>query len=256
MCKFPAGGPLKPCICIGNWKLHQTLAQTRDFFAEWRRQNVPAQLVVGFAVPYTAIDTAARAVQDLSVEIGAQDCADRRQGAFTGEVSAEMVREAGAQFVILGHSERRRFFHETDAVIREKVQLAQQAGLKIVLCCGETAEERDQGRGGEVLQEQVRGAVEQFQSTELLIAYEPVWAIGTGNAASPELIEETLVGLSAWLTGIYPVVPPLLYGGSVTPETVGGIVARPHVQGVLVGGPSTDPVLFARLCQAAAAALR
>jgi triosephosphate isomerase len=244
---------------IGNWKLHMTLQQTRAFFTTWNELMLPSKVEVGFAVPFTALSLAAdlcqtRQVEGLHVggEIGAQDCAPVEKGAYTGEVSAEMVREAGGSFVILGHSERRRLFGETDALIREKVACAEKQGLRIVLCCGETAEERREGLSLEVVQRQIEQALHGLQVRDLLIAYEPVWAIGSGQAATPQDVEAITTPLCHWMHHHLKIQAPVLYGGSVNPENAQALVQVPGISGVLVGGPSTDPLLFHRVVQSVA----
>jgi triosephosphate isomerase len=238
-------------IAIGNWKLHMTLAQTRDYFTVWNDLILPQQVQIGFAVPFTALALASTLCQphqeagfQLGGEVGAQDCAPYERGAFTGEVSAEMIQEAGGSFVILGHSERRRLFAETDAMVREKVRCAALRGLAVVLCCGETQQERDAGRSIEVVTRQLELALEDIEQIDLRVAYEPVWAIGSGEAASPENLMPVVEGLQRWLRARYEKEVPILYGGSVTPQNAGVLGAVPHVAGILVGGPSTDPVLF------------
>jgi triosephosphate isomerase len=244
---------------IGNWKLHMTLEQTRAFFTTWNELSLPADVEVGFAVPFTALALAANLCQPKNIsgfhvggEIGAQDCAPVEKGAYTGEVSAEMVREAGGSFVILGHSERRRLFGETDALIREKVHCAQKQGLRVVLCCGETAQERQEGRSLLVIQRQVEQALHGISVGDLVIAYEPVWAIGSGQAATPQDVEAIITPFRAWLHQHLKLSVPVLYGGSVNPENAGALVQTPGICGVLVGGPSTDPLLFHRIVQAVA----
>lgn len=246
-------------IAIGNWKLHMTLAQTRDYFTVWNDLILPPQVQVGFAVPFTALALAATLCKPhreagfrLGGEIGAQDCAPFEKGAYTGEVSAEMIQEAGGSFVILGHSERRRLFAETDTMVREKVRCAAQRGLTVVLCCGETQQERDEGRSMEVVTQQMEHALEGIEQVELRIAYEPVWAIGSGQAASAQDLRPMVEGIHRWLRRRYEHEVPILYGGSVTPQNAGILGSLPHVAGVLVGGPSTDPLLFHQVITALA----
>jgi len=233
-------------IAVGNWKLSHTIPEVRQFFSRWRQETVPAEVQVGFAVPYTAIDAARAQSAGLPVTIGAQNCSMYDRGSYTGEVSAEMVADAGADFVILGHNERRTLFHESLDDIRQKVSRAVEAGLQIVLCCGENAEERAAGRGIEIIVEQIRSAVEGLEVPRLWIAYEPAWAIGAGDAADSDTIMETLFAVKEGVSSFLK-EPLFLYGGSVTPDNVAAVTEHSIVSGVLVGRISTDPTKFASL---------
>ena len=188
--------------------------------------------------------------QGRSLGVGAQSCSEQPSGAFTGEVSPAMIRECGARYVIIGHSERRNLFHEDDAVVARKLALAVDAGLVPVLCIGEDLKVRDAGQAPQFLADQIKAtAVESLgRASEVVIAYEPVWAIGTGRNASGAMVAETLVEIRAALARFWPLRhaqgTPILYGGSVTPDNVADLVRNGTIDGFLVGGASLDSGKF------------
>jgi triosephosphate isomerase len=175
------------------------------------------------------------------------------EGAFTGEISARMVKEAGAKFVILGHSERRRLFHETDATVHQKLKKAFSSHLLPILCVGETLEEREAGKTFDVLSHQLKTALAGLTPAEMILAYEPVWAIGTGKTATPEIAQEAhhfCRGLLKKLWGEEQAAKiHILYGGSVTPETAHALAKQPDIDGALVGGASLDAAKFIQIIQ-------
>ncbi|CAN5851137.1 triose-phosphate isomerase [soil metagenome] len=246
-------------LLAGNWKMYQTPAATQDFFSEFL-PLLPDDLdgTVIFFPPALSFSEALRAVGDRSgLHLGVQNVHWEQQGAFTGENSVAMARDAGAELVLVGHSERRHLFGETDEEVLQKVQAVLAAGLIPLLCVGETLEQREEGRAVEIVQGQLSAVFQGLSSDEaeqLLIAYEPVWAIGTGKTASSADAEEMHSSVRTWLSermgaeaaaGI-----PILYGGSVKPENAGELLRTTNVDGVLVGGASLDPVGFARICTA------
>ena len=194
------------------------------------------------AVPFTAL----QAAQGSEIEIGAQNMHDAAEGAFTGEISANMLWDAGATFVILGHSERRHLFGETNAFIHRKVVRALEEELQPLLCIGETEEERAHGRTADVLKRQLDECLKGVDPEKVMIAYEPVWAIGTGKTATPEIAEEAHQQIRAHL-GESGKGVAILYGGSVKPETMKPLMQQPNVNGVLVGGASLDVETFAKI---------
>jgi len=246
-------------VLAGNWKMHQTPAETRRFFTEFL-PLLPDDLkgTVIFFPPALSFSEAVEATSDGSrVHLGVQNVHWEMQGAFTGENSVGMAREAGARVVLIGHSERRHLFGETDEETLRKVQATQSADLTPVLCVGETLEQREAGRAIEVVREQLSAvfqALSADQAQQLLIAYEPVWAIGTGKTASPADAQEMHSSIRSWLSerigsaGAAQI--PILYGGSVKPENAAELLSTPDVDGVLVGGASLDPAGFARICTA------
>ena len=246
--------PVEP-VLLGNWKMHLGPDGTRA----WLREFLPAvrgleRVRIGVFPPFVSLAAAAEALRGASVGLGAQTCHAETKGAFTGEVAAEMLREAGCRWVLVGHSERRQLLGETDAVVRAKLRAAVRAGLEPVLCVGETEAERDAGRTEEVLERQLLAALEgtAVAPPGLLVAYEPVWAIGTGRNATPAQAGEAHAFLRRLLRSRLGAAPPVLYGGSVKEGNVAELLAVEGVDGALVGGASLDPGGFARLCERAA----
>jgi triosephosphate isomerase len=239
----------------GNWKMFKTQAETRAFFAEFLPlipSSKNCQVVV--APPFTAIAAAVDAARGSSVLVGAQDLHWEPQGAFTGEISAGMLVEAGCRFVIIGHSERREHFGETDEIVARKLRAALDASLEPIVCVGETLGQRELGHTEEVLERQFHGAFGSLTASEfssILIAYEPVWAIGTGRTATPQLAAQAhgfLRGLAESRFGRQAAGSlRILYGGSVKPGNVRGLMAEESIDGALVGGASLDPASFAAI---------
>jgi triosephosphate isomerase len=187
------------------------------------------------------------------VQFGVQNVHWEQSGAFTGETSAEMAASAGARYVLVGHSERRQLFAETDAEVARKTQAVLRAGLIPVVCVGETLEERRAGEAARVVARQLGSVLDAVrQAPEIMIAYEPVWAIGTGETASPEDAQAMHAAIRPQLAQVRSGTVPILYGGSVKPENAATLLAQPDVDGVLVGGASVDPQSFAGICAAAA----
>jgi triosephosphate isomerase len=232
----------------GNWKMHKTVAETVAYIKEFRLlvKDVTGIDIV-LAAPFTGIHAAADAARNSNVAIAAQDVYWEKQGAFTGEVSAPMLAEAGAEYVIVGHSERRTLFGETDEAVRRKTAAVLDAGLTPIVCIGETLAERDRNETFAVLDRQILEGLRDFspqQVAELVLAYEPVWAIGTGRNATPEQAAEAHTHIRAQLEAIHGAgtaeAVRILYGGSVKPDNVAALAAQPNVDGALVGGASLD----------------
>jgi triosephosphate isomerase len=217
-------------IIIANWKMYKTAQEAKQFL---ETLHTSARVKVWIAPPFTAIAAAVETAQK-GVMIGAQNMHEAEEGAFTGEVSARMLKSLGAQFVILGHSERRRLYHESDPLVAQKVGRAQASGLVPVVCIGETEEERRLGKTEAVLRRQLE-AIE--LKGEMVIAYEPVWAIGTGQAATPEIAAATHAAIRK-MVGQETI--PLIYGGSVKPDNAPTFLKQPHIDGLLIGGASLD----------------
>jgi len=225
----------------GNWKMHKTAAEAADFVARLAAY-VPASVDVAVCPPYTALAEAAGAATGLRIAVYAQNMHQAASGAFTGEVSTEMILDTGADGVLLGHSERRQLFGETDEAVNAKLAAAHDAGLWVIVAVGETEAEREAGETEDVLRRQVSV----FDADEqLVVAYEPVWAIGTGKTATPELAQEA----HAFIKSILDV--PVLYGGSVKPDNAAELLGQPDVDGALVGGASLDVDSFVAICRAA-----
>ncbi len=245
--------PLARPIVFGNWKMYGLRADSRA------RAEAVAGFVradhgtVGIFPPFTVLREVVEVVGERPVVVGGQDCHDRPEGAFTGSISPVMLRDAGATAVIVGHSERRHGLGEDDAFIRRKAEAALAAGLLVVLCIGETEAEYLAGRRHEVLERQLEGSLPTAaDGGRLVIAYEPVWAIGTGRTPTLEEIREIHGWLRQELARRRPGGSdiPLLYGGSVKPANAAGILAQPDVDGVLVGGASLDPEAFRAIYEA------
>lgn len=232
---------------IANWKMNLPPEGIDAFADAIGRADTSAAAIV-IAPPYPYLERL-RSRLPKAIEVAAQNCADHDKGAFTGEVSPAMLREAGAGIVILGHSERRSLYGETDAVIARKLALAIQTGLTPVLCIGETLRARDSGKAATILADQIRACSSAgLDSADVVIAYEPVWAIGTGRNATGLMVAETLVHIREAIVRFWPgrhaETAPILYGGSVTPDNVADLVATGHVDGFLVGGASLDSQKF------------
>jgi len=242
-------------VIAGNWKMYKTLADTRAFFSSFLPLVAGAKhrdMVV--APPFTAISTALEAVKGSRIAIAGQNVSWSQEGAFTGEVSAPMLAEAGCRYVIIGHSERRQLFRETDDNVAKKTLMALASGLTPIVCLGETQEDRDAGLTEEVLSRQFSGgpcALTPEEFSRILMAYEPVWAIGTGRTATPEIAAEAHRFLRRCAGEKFSIrhasALRILYGGSVKPDNIQGLMAQEELDGALVGGASLDPKSFAAL---------
>lgn len=234
---------------IANWKMNLPPEGIESFLGAVAGEGIVV------APPFVYLkDVVARAAN--GVVAGAQNCADQKSGAFTGEVSAGMLRECGARFVIVGHSERRTIYGEDDARVARKLALAIEAGLTPVLCIGENQQQRDGGHAVSFCSDQLRAAaVPHLESaSEVVVAYEPIWAIGTGRNATGDMVAEIVAAIRGALDRCWPVAlarrAPVLYGGSVTPENVDDLIARGRIDGFLVGGASLDSKRFLALAEA------
>ncbi|HUG23109.1 triose-phosphate isomerase [Piscinibacter sp.] len=242
-------------LVIGNWKMNGSTAQVRAF-GELVRRGWPA-CEAALCVPHPLLSAAQTVFGATPLRWGAQDCSADDDGAFTGDVSAGMLREFGARYVILGHSERRAVHGETDGQIAAKVQRAVAAGLTPVVCIGETAEERDGEQTAAVLRRQLLQLVRTLGSdmASIVVAYEPVWAIGSGDTAAPGIIDHThgfIAATLAFHVGLSAGTVRILYGGSVNSRNAGAILSCKTVAGVLVGGAALNPAEFTEICKAAA----
>jgi triosephosphate isomerase len=236
----------------GNWKMHKTVHEAVVYVKEFRSLVKDVQDVEIVVAPtFTAIHAAAEAARNSRVGIAAQDLHWEKQGAFTGEISAQMVREAGAEYVIIGHSERRQYFGETDQSVNRKLVAALGAGLIPIVCIGETLEEREGNKTLDVLDRQIKGAFDGVtgdQIAGLVIAYEPVWAIGTGRTATSAQAQDAHAHirqrLRQWFGAPAADECHVIYGGSVKPDNTHELVSQQDVDGALVGGASLDVAGF------------
>jgi triosephosphate isomerase len=251
---------VRKLFIAGNWKMnllrnssHELLARLRDAL-----ESID-QVDIAVCPPSVYLSTVAEALQGSNIALGAQNCYSQPEGAFTGEVSCAMLLDVGCRYVILGHSERRAIFGETDAMVNEKLKAALAAGLTPIVCIGETLAERESGRTLEVVGSQCRGSLaglslEQMERT--VLAYEPVWAIGTGKTATPDQAEEVHAEIRNLLASMFsPAVAQkviIQYGGSVKPDGVAEILAQPNIDGGLVGGASLKADQFIAIIEQAA----
>jgi triosephosphate isomerase len=247
-------------LIAGNWKMWGTRAQVKAY-CERLLELLPDEgrpVDVGVCAPFTALDTAVSLLRDSSVFVAAQDMHQEEQGAHTGQISAAMLTELGVDAVVLGHSERREQAGETDRALQEKVPAALAAGLMPILCVGETEAEREEGNTQRKLRHQVQEGLEKVppeRVSDVVIAYEPIWAIGTGKVATPEQAQEAVAFVRALVGDRSPEAAEavrVLYGGSVKPDNAQEILVQPDVDGALVGGASLDPDGFVQIVAAAA----
>jgi triosephosphate isomerase len=240
-------------VMAGNWKMYKTAAQAAEAIRALRGLlGTPEGVEVVVCPPFTALAAAVAAAKGSAIAVGAQDCHWEKEGAFTGEVAVPMIADLGVTHVIVGHSERRQLFGETDATVERKTGAVLGHGLACIACIGETLAEREAGQTLAVLERQVRGGLaSHLTSARLVIAYEPVWAIGTGKTASPAQAQEAhafvreLVSRTAG-AGVAERIR-ILYGGSVKPDNIASLMAQPDVDGGLVGGASLDAASFAKI---------
>jgi triosephosphate isomerase len=243
----------KRTIIAGNWKMHKSIEETREFIHTLAPQISDSKNQVFLAIPYTAIQEAAKAAQG-KITIGAQNMHWASEGAFTGEISGKMLKDAGAKFVILGHSERRTVFGEENRVINKKILHALEVGLQPLVCVGETEKERERGLTEEILDAQLTQCfegVKEKQMKQIVLAYEPVWAIGTGLTATPQQAQEMHLFCRELLANRYAkdVIEhlPILYGGSVNPSNIRSLLEQPDIDGALVGGASLSVDSFSQI---------
>jgi len=245
-------------VMAGNWKMHKTHSETRAFFAAFLPMiGDAAHCDVVIAPPFTSIAAAVEAAKGSRVAIAGQNNHWQMEGAFTGEVSSAMLVEAGCTHVIVGHSERRQYSHETDDIVSQKSRAALVAGLTPIVCLGENFPERETGRTQDVLSQQFiggPGALTAEEFSRILIAYEPVWAIGTGRTATPEIAAAAHRFLRQCVRDQFSPEAAagvrILYGGSVKPDNIQGLMAQEELDGALVGGASLDPRSFAAIVNA------
>jgi len=242
-------------MIAGNWKMYKTQAETRAFFEAFKplvAQTTHCDIVI--APPFTALAAAAEAARGSAIQVMAQNVYWEKEGAFTGEIAARMLVEAGCRGAIIGHSERRHKFGETDEAVNKKLRAALEVELIPIVCCGETLAEREAGQTEAVLQRQFQGAFAALtgaQFSRVIVAYEPVWAIGTGRTATPELAAAAHRFLrelaAARFSSESARALRILYGGSVRPDNIQGLMAQVEIDGALVGGASLEPQSFASI---------
>ena len=235
--------------------MYKTIPETRSFFREFVpmvRDVNHCEIVI--AAPFTSLAAAAEEAAGRGIDISAQNVYWQPDGAFTGEVSIPMLFDAGCTYTLIGHSERRQFFGETDETVNKKTRAAVAAGLRAVVCVGETLAERDAGNAAEVVRRQIRNGLAELTESDLspiIVAYEPVWAIGTGRTATPDVAAEMHGEIRKTIREIWGAKPAelmrILYGGSVKPNNIAELMHREDIDGALVGGASLEPVSFAAI---------
>jgi len=245
-------------IIAGNWKMNGTIAETEALILSLVAADTAkgrAETVV--CPPFTSLAAAAKLLKGSHIALGAQDMSQHVKGAYTGEISAELLLTLGVRYVILGHSERRQYQFETDGLVNVKTRAALAAGLMPIVCVGETLDQRENGHTESVIREQIQGTLAGFGAPELLrivIAYEPVWAIGTGRTATPDQAQEVhrfIRQLTARIDAATSQELPILYGGSVKADNARGLLGQPDIDGALVGGASLKADEFVEIINAA-----
>ncbi|MCH7689952.1 MAG: triose-phosphate isomerase [candidate division Zixibacteria bacterium] len=248
----------RPRIIAGNWKMNCTPAETKELITSLvASEKSDPEVVTIVCPPFTSLSVAAELLSKSSIALGAQNLSEHESGAYTAEISANMLVASGVKYVIIGHSERRQYNHENDGLINAKLKIALNNGLFPIFCVGETLIEREAGSSREVVSGQflkgVAGlSVENLKN--LIVAYEPVWAIGTGKTATPEMAQDMHKFIRENLAKIEPAIAnstPILYGGSVKPDNIAGLLKQPDIDGALVGGASLSADSFMKIIAAA-----
>ncbi|HZQ82288.1 MAG TPA: triose-phosphate isomerase [Gaiellaceae bacterium] len=229
-------------LIAGNWKMFKGPDEAAAFCRQLREADLAEGVDVVVCPPYVSLAESVQALAGTEIGVFAQNCHWESEGAFTGEVSAAMLQELGVYGTLVGHSERRQYFGETDETVAKRVAAALEAGLHVIACVGETEVQREAGETDDVLRRQLAALA---ADDNLVIAYEPVWAIGTGKTATPELAQQAHETIKELID------VPVLYGGSVKPDNAAELLAQPAIDGALVGGASLDVESFAAICQAA-----
>ncbi len=237
---------MRKVIIAGNWKMFKTQAEATEFLLEFLplTAETPAEREVVLCVPFTDLTVVSKTLHGNLVRLGAQNVHWEDDGAYTGEISAAMLTEIGVRYVVIGHSERRQYFGETDETVNKRLHAAQQSKLVPILCVGETKQQRDAGATEKVISQQLQAGLAGIDQHNLVIAYEPIWAIGTGDTCAA--VEANLV-IGTIRSQLSNPNVSIQYGGSVKPENIDEIMAQPEIDGVLVGGASLDAKGFARI---------
>ncbi len=234
-----------------NWKMNKTIAETREFLKGFIPLVMDAKDVdIVIAPPFTSLDAAHEEIKGTGILLSAQDVFWEEKGAYTGEISTGMVKDAGCSHVIIGHSERRQYFSEDDPVVNRKVKASLKAGLNVIFCCGESLQEREAGKTFDVIRREVEAGLAGVGPEGLVVAYEPIWAIGTGRTATTDQAQEVHAFIRNSLGNLYgnkAVEIRIIYGGSVTPDNISGLMACRDVNGALVGGASLKPDSFSKI---------
>ena len=237
---------MRKIVIAGNWKMFKTQAETEDFVRGFlpHLEETPSGREVVLCPPFTDLNVLSKSLHGSAIQLGAQNLHWQESGAYTGEISGSMLKEVGVRYVIVGHSERRQYFGETDATVNLRVQAAQKYGLTPILCVGETKVQRDAGETESLIISQLDKGLINVDQDNLVIAYEPIWAIGTGDTCEANEANRVIGLIRSQLSN--PKVS-IQYGGSVKPNNIDEIMAQPEIDGVLVGGASLEPASFGRI---------
>ncbi len=239
-------------LAVANWKMNNSISETIKFVTEFSAQSLPDSVEIVLCPPFTSLYTLGIALEDdSSIKIGAQNCHYELNGAYTGETSVEFLKDMNCSYVILGHSERRQYFSEDEALLTKKLMTVLETEISPIYCVGENEKQRDAGETFKVIQTQLSGALSKLSKDQIertVIAYEPVWAIGTGKTATPEQANEVHAFIRKWISDNFGLSFALgmriLYGGSVKPENTRELMVKPDIDGVLVGGASLKATSF------------
>ena len=249
---------LRKAVIAGNWKMNKTPAEAKELIAAIAPLVKDAGCDVVACTPFVDLSSAQEAAEGTNIQIGAENCHWEKSGAYTGEISADMLVSMGVKIVIIGHSERRQYFGETDVTVQKRVRAALDAGMTVILCVGETLEQREQGITGELVAMQTKialGGVSAEELKRVIIAYEPVWAIGTGKTATAEQANEVCHTIREVICELYGKASAdgitIQYGGSMNAANAAELLAQPDVDGGLIGGASLKPNDFAVIVEAA-----
>ncbi|MGN0626145.1 MAG: triose-phosphate isomerase [Oscillospiraceae bacterium] len=248
----------RQAVIAGNWKMNKTRPEAKALIEELKPLVKDADCGVVICVPYTNLETALEATKGSNIKVGAENCHWAKSGAFTGEISADMLAEMGVEYVVIGHSERRQYFGETDKTVNQRVRAALDAGLKVILCVGELLEQREQGITEEICGMQTKvalGGVSKEELPRIIIAYEPVWAIGTGKTATADQADEVNGFIRSVVAGLYgedaAEAMTIQYGGSMNAKNAEELLGKEHVDGGLIGGASLKAEDFSIIVKAA-----
>ena len=249
---------LRKVVIAGNWKMNKTPAEAKELISAIAPLVKDADCDVVACTPFVDLASAQEAAAGTNIQIGAENCHWEKSGAYTGEISAEMLASMGVKIVIIGHSERRQYFGETDVTVQKRVRAALDAGLTVILCVGETLEQREQGITSELVSMQTKialGGVSEEELKRIIIAYEPVWAIGTGKTATAQQANEVCHTIRECIASVYSQAAAdgitIQYGGSMNAGNAAELLAQPDVDGGLIGGASLKPQDFATIVAAA-----
>ena len=249
---------LRKAVIAGNWKMNKTPAEAKELISAIAPLVKDAGCDVVACTPFVDLASAQEAAAGTNIQIGAENCHGEKSGAYTGEISAEMLSSMGVNIVIIGHSERRQYFGETDVTVQKRVRAALDAGLTVILCVGETLEQREQGITSELVAMQTKialGGVSEEELKRIIIAYEPVWAIGTGKTATAQQANEVCHTIREVIGAVYSQAAAdgitIQYGGSMNAGNAAELLAQPDVDGGLIGGASLKPQDFATIVKAA-----